>query len=281
MGGDDLCRTLVQQAGGHLNEGGYAQFLANWQHVEGEEWQDRLRSWVPYGCDAWIVQREVQDVTQYAELWLRDSGDHRSDPADYDERYEAWLDEFEDGEAAPDLMGVNHYVTGERFLDHRVGLYPAHMHGGNGRHAYVDTEAARVDLVHGALGWAARLREVWERYRRPIAVTEAHLGDRPEEQVRWLLEAWDAAQALRTEGADLRAVTVWALFGAVDWDSLLRCRNGRYEAGAFDARHDPPRPTLLAKAVAALAATGRFDHPALDTPGWWRRDDRLHVRRSA
>ncbi|MFF2733208.1 DUF7059 domain-containing protein, partial [Streptomyces cyaneofuscatus] len=75
MGGDDLCRTLVQQAGSHLNEGGYAQFLANWQHVEGEEWQDRLRSWVPAGCDAWIVQREVQDVTQYAELWLRDSGD--------------------------------------------------------------------------------------------------------------------------------------------------------------------------------------------------------------
>uniref|UniRef100_A0AAU3GUS8 Methyltransferase n=1 Tax=Streptomyces sp. NBC_01401 TaxID=2903854 RepID=A0AAU3GUS8_9ACTN len=95
MGGDDLCRTLVQQAGDRLNEGGYAQFLANWQHVEGEEWQDRVRSWVPAGCDAWIVQREVQDITQYAELWLRDSGDHRTDPAVYTERYEAWLDEFE------------------------------------------------------------------------------------------------------------------------------------------------------------------------------------------
>ncbi|MGW9201461.1 DUF7059 domain-containing protein [[Kitasatospora] papulosa] len=95
MGGDDLCRTLVQQAGEHLAEGGYAQFLANWQHVEGEEWQDRVRSWVPAGCDAWIVQREVQDVTQYAELWLRDSGDHRTDPDLYAERYEAWLDEFE------------------------------------------------------------------------------------------------------------------------------------------------------------------------------------------
>ncbi|MFC9243279.1 methyltransferase [Streptomyces sp. NPDC057136] len=95
MGGDDLCRTLVQQAGDRLNEGGYAQFLANWQHVQGEEWQDRLRTWVPRGCDAWIVQREVQDITQYAELWLRDSGDHRSDPAEYTARYEAWLDEFE------------------------------------------------------------------------------------------------------------------------------------------------------------------------------------------
>ncbi|MFJ9342484.1 methyltransferase [Streptomyces sp. NPDC101733] len=95
MGGDDLCRTLVQQAGSHLNPGGYAQFLGNWQHVEGEEWQERVRSWVPRGCDAWIVQRDVQDVTQYAELWLRDGGDHRADPAEYACRYEAWLDEFE------------------------------------------------------------------------------------------------------------------------------------------------------------------------------------------
>ncbi|MFC8236609.1 methyltransferase [Streptomyces sp. NPDC056661] len=95
MGGDELCRTLVQQAGDRLNEGGYAHFLANWQHVDGEEWQDRLRSWVPRGCDAWVVQREMQDITQYAELWLRDSGDHRTDPAQYAARYNAWLDEFE------------------------------------------------------------------------------------------------------------------------------------------------------------------------------------------
>ncbi|MFE9098538.1 methyltransferase [Streptomyces sp. NPDC007264] len=95
MGGDDLCRTLVQQAGARLNRGGFAQFLANWQHVEGEDWQDRLRSWVPGGCDAWIVQREVQDVTQYAELWLRDAGDHRGGTAEYQARYDAWLDEFE------------------------------------------------------------------------------------------------------------------------------------------------------------------------------------------
>ncbi|MDQ0776360.1 methylase of polypeptide subunit release factors [Streptomyces aurantiacus] len=95
MAGDDLCRTLVQEAGDRLNEGGYAQFLANWQHVEGEDWQDRLRSWVPRGCDAWIVQREVQDVTQYAELWLRDAGDHHGDPVEYQARYDAWLDEFE------------------------------------------------------------------------------------------------------------------------------------------------------------------------------------------
>jgi methylase of polypeptide subunit release factors len=95
MAGDDLCRTLVQQSADHLNDGGYCQVLANWQHTGGQDWRERVTSWIPGGCDAWIVQREVQDVTQYAELWLRDGGDHRTDPATYAARYDAWLDEFE------------------------------------------------------------------------------------------------------------------------------------------------------------------------------------------
>ncbi|NLU75534.1 methyltransferase [Streptomyces sp. HNM0575] len=95
MSGDDLCRTLVEQSAGLLAAGGHCQLLANWEHSQDEGWRDRLRSWVPPGCDAWIVQREVQDVTQYAELWLRDAGDHRGGEAEYAARYGEWLDEFE------------------------------------------------------------------------------------------------------------------------------------------------------------------------------------------
>ncbi len=95
MAGDDLCRTLVRQSADHLNDGGYCQLLANWQHVEGEDWRERVTSWLPPGCDAWIVQREVQDPAAYAELWLRDGGDHRADPAGYAAHYDAWLAEFE------------------------------------------------------------------------------------------------------------------------------------------------------------------------------------------
>jgi methylase of polypeptide subunit release factors len=95
MGGDSLCRALVQRSADRLADDGYLQVLANWQHVEGEDWRERVSSWVPAGCDAWIVQREVQDVAQYAELWLRDAGDHRADPAVYAARYDAWLEEFE------------------------------------------------------------------------------------------------------------------------------------------------------------------------------------------
>ncbi|WP_370117928.1 methyltransferase [Streptacidiphilus sp. MAP12-33] len=96
MAGDDLCRSLVAQAGAHLTAGGYCQLLANWQHVRGEEWRDRVASWVAgTGCDAWIVQRDVQDPTTYAELWLRDGGDHRGSREEYERRYGEWLDTFE------------------------------------------------------------------------------------------------------------------------------------------------------------------------------------------
>jgi methylase of polypeptide subunit release factors len=95
MAGDDLCRTLVRESADHLADGGWCQLLANWQHTDGQDWRERVTSWLPAGCDAWIVQREVQDVAQYAELWLRDSGDHRADPAVYAARYDAWLEEFE------------------------------------------------------------------------------------------------------------------------------------------------------------------------------------------
>ncbi len=97
MAGDELCRTLVRRSADHLTDGGYCQLLANWQHVEGEDWRERVTSWLPAGCDAWIVQREVQDPAQYAELWLRDGGDHRADPDSYAARYDEWLTEFERG----------------------------------------------------------------------------------------------------------------------------------------------------------------------------------------
>ncbi|NYI05624.1 class I SAM-dependent methyltransferase [Allostreptomyces psammosilenae] len=95
--GDELVRTLVSHAGDHLAPGGYCQLLANWQHVRGEDWRERVRGWLPDGCDAWVVQREVQDPAQYAELWLRDAGDHEGDrgpDSAYARHYDAWLDTF-------------------------------------------------------------------------------------------------------------------------------------------------------------------------------------------
>jgi dTDP-4-dehydrorhamnose reductase len=183
------------------------------------------------------------------------------------------LEWFAESPCPPDVVGVNHYLSSERVLDERLERYPREAHGGNGRHAYADELAARVlpDAPHGPLGI---LREAWERYRLPLAVTEAHNGCTREEQLRWLAEVWEAAETLRAEGADVRAVTVWSAFGAVGWDTILR-EGGRYESGVFDVSGPEPRPTALAAMARSLARGKRYDHPALDAPGWWRRPERL------
>ena len=181
---------------------------------------------------------------------------------------------FADHPCPPDILGINYYLTSERLIDERLELYPPATHGGNGRHAYADVEAVRL-RPEGLAGPRALLTEAWERYRLPLAVTEVHNGCTREEQLRWLLEVWDAAVGLRSEGADLRAVTTWALLGTYDWNSLVTRDEGHYEPGAFDLRSPGPRPTALARLTRELATTGHGSHPVLDMPGWWRRSKRL------
>ncbi|HUS09775.1 MAG TPA: family 1 glycosylhydrolase [Pyrinomonadaceae bacterium] len=184
------------------------------------------------------------------------------------------LEWFLEHRCSPDLVGVNHYITSERFLDERLNRYPASFYGGNGRHVYADVEAVRV-CAEGVAGPKAIVREAWERYQSPLAITEVHLGCTREEQLRWLNEVWNASQDLRSEGVDIRAVTAWAAFGAFDWNSLLTCDNGSYESGVFDLRSPAPRTTALARMIRTIASGDIFDHPTLDTPGWWHRLDRL------
>ena len=106
----------------------------------------------------------------------------------------------------PSVTGVNHHVTSERHLDDNLNRYDSRTHSGNGRHRYADAEAVRV-APEQRLGVANLLLQVWERYRLPIVVTEAHLGDRVEEQKRWLGEVWQQAEQVRLAGAEVRAVT--------------------------------------------------------------------------
>ena len=181
---------------------------------------------------------------------------------------------FLDEPCAPDVIGVNYYVTGERFVDEDVLSHPPHTWGGNDREAYADRTAARARLA-GIDGPEKILREACLRYARPLAVTEAHLGCTREEQMRWFGEIWNAAVALRSEGHEIRAVTAWSLLGAYDWDSLLTRPDGHYESGVFDLRGGSPRPTALAAMIKDFAERQSHQHAALTSPGWWRRPIRF------
>lgn len=187
-----------------------------------------------------------------------------------EQELESWCGE----PCTPNILGINHYLSSERFLDKRLDLYEPGRHGGNGRDRYTDVEAVRV-LVAGCAGPQTLLHQAWERYHMPLAVTEVHNGCSREEQMRWFAEVWHGVLELQREGVDIRAVTAWALAGCTDWDSLLTCEAGHYEPGVFDVRGSKLRATGMAGLIRDLGHVGRCDHPVLDTPGWWYRDERL------
>ena len=172
------------------------------------------------------------------------------------------------------VIGLNHYVTSDRFLDHRVERYPPETHGGNGRIAYADVEAVRV-ADPAPPGWIQHMTALWKRYRLPIVVTECHLGCTREEQLRWLAECWDSALAARRAGVEIEAVTAWSLLGSHDWDSLLIRAAGHYESGVFDLTEGSPRPTALAALAQALAEGRAPEHAMAGEAGWWRTQRRL------
>ena len=220
-------------------------------------WFDNERRWVSY--DLLTGQLAPGDP-----MWtyLHQAG--------IDERV---LHDLRDDPCPPDVIGLNYYVTSERFIDTRLSRYPTHAHGGTDWARYADVEAVRV-RVRGCDGPAVLLAEAGARYGRPLAITEAHLGCTREQQLRWLADVWDAACRVRRAGVDVRAVTAWSAFGAHDWASLLTREDGVYETGLFDTRGPTPRPTALAGMVRSLAARGTYEHPALDGPGWWNEPHR-------
>jgi methylase of polypeptide subunit release factors len=102
MPGDSVVRHLVENAASHLNDGGWCQILANWAHRADTAWQDGLEEWFAgQPLDAWVVQRELVDPSEYVEMWLADAGLATS--ADYVQRDDAWLDWF--GEVGIEAVG--------------------------------------------------------------------------------------------------------------------------------------------------------------------------------
>lgn len=180
---------------------------------------------------------------------------------------------FQEHACPPDQIGFNYYVTSERFLDHNLQHYPAHTLGGNGRQHYADVEAVRVNLTEPS-GLYPLLNEAWKRYDLPLAITEVHLNSSSAEQLTWVQYIGETVERLRQEGADIRAITLWALTGAYGWDKLLADPvTGTYESGLLDLSAGNLEETDYKKLLLGAlqsTASGTQRHP-----GWWEQPGRI------
>lgn len=161
LAGDTVAARLVGSIPRHLNDGGVAQLLACWLHVRGEDWPDRVTSWLPDspGVDAWFVQREVADPALYVGTWLRDSGLDPASPAARREAEEwlSWMD-------ANDVEGVGFgFVTLRRsgsagptvlcedLLHARAGLTGDEVAGWLDRISWLRANPSDADLLASTL----------------------------------------------------------------------------------------------------------------------------------
>lgn len=216
-----------------------------------------LRQWLPFDLLCGRVDRR-----HHMFAYMRAEGIPESDIL--------W---FADHPCPPDVIGVNYYVTSDRYLDHRTEWYPSSLHSAEG--AFVDVESVRA-REEGIEGFGSVLLEAWDRYKIPVALTEVHLGcEEVHEQIRWLAGAWQSVTQVRELGVECVALTVWALLGSFYWNQLVTTDNGHYEPGVFDVSSGEPVATELASVVQQIANGEPPCHEALGRCGWWQRDDRI------
>jgi beta-glucosidase/6-phospho-beta-glucosidase/beta-galactosidase len=189
---------------------------------------------------------------------------------------DAEINWFAEHPCPPDVLGLNYYVTSDRYIDHRTELYPENRQSAEG--PFADVEAVRVSS--GALGVETLIERAWQRYAIPVAITEVHLGSNVDEQIRWLAESWQGAMQARRSGVQCVAITPWALLGSYFWNELVTCHNGHYEPGVFDVRSGALVSTELARVVAQIARGRAPQHPALRQSGWWHHPSRIRFPRA-
>ena len=166
---------------------------------------------------------------------------------------------FADNHCVPYIAGFNYYITSERFLSEHLSHFPEHYHGSNAFHRYADVA---IDLVQmeEPCGPAVLLKEAWEHLHLPLAITECHLNGCCDNQIEWIKYLLHASNKLKREGVDIRALTIWALFGSYGWNNLVTKPYGHYESGVFDVSSGFPQPTPLAKAIQELVKYKEYEH---------------------
>jgi hypothetical protein len=216
--GDGMSRAAVRAAASVLDDGGVAQLLANWLHVRGEDWRDRVAGWVSdLSCDAWLIQRDVQDPRDYVRTWAGDAGD--TDPG----VLEQWWRWFADNDV--EAVGFGWVLLRQADAPYRIA---------------VEEVLHEVDQPLGeqVTGWLDRT--AWLRGRSDDELLAAHVTAAPWTRL-------DTSAVPAAGGWDVVASTL-ALDGGFRW--TLPCDDA---TAAVVAGCDGSRPLSAMVAVLEIA----------------------------
>lgn len=230
MVGDGIVEVVLRGAADHLEPGGIAQLLGNWEYREGAggdgdgeggraDGLERVRGWAG-PLDHWIVERELQQVTEYAETWIRDGGTRPGTP-EFDRLYDAWLDDFE-------RRGVREIGFGYVLLRHPGSSADAAAEAAPAapRLARFERRYGPLGSHHGGLG--THLADCLDAHDRQAVLDDTALaalrltvaGDVTEERHYWPGDDDPTAMLLRQGGGFGRTITLdtglAALVGACD-----------------------------------------------------------------
>ncbi|WP_022894724.1 DUF7059 domain-containing protein [Agromyces subbeticus] len=219
MVGDALVEAVVGGMHEHLQPGEIAQLLGNWEYRAEEQLDalERVGGWAG-ALDHWVVEREVQHVTEYAETWIRDGGT-KPGTAEFDRLYDVWLDDFA-------ARGVESVGFGYVLLRRADAA------------ASAPRRFARLERLHGPLGsnaegLGAHLAECLAARDRQAQLDDAALaaarfvtaGDVTEERHYWPGDDDPTAMLLRQGGGFCRVITLdtglAALVGACDGELAI------------------------------------------------------------
>ena len=110
---DEFARKAVGDAAAHLEEGAFCQYMCQWVHPAGVDWEQRLAGWFEgLGCDAFVLRQVSANPLGYAESWIR--GTEASDPAAFARLFNEWSDYYE-------REGIEGISTGFIVMRRRTG----------------------------------------------------------------------------------------------------------------------------------------------------------------
>jgi methylase of polypeptide subunit release factors len=223
MVGDGIVEAVVRGAADHLAPGGIAQLLGNWEYRrtadpgELDDGLERVTAWAAAsGLEYWIVERERQDPSEYAETWIRDGGTRPGTPA-FEALHGAWLDDF--AERGVESVGFGYVLLRRPAEGDEPRLARAErLHGPLG-----ETPGGLGAHLAECLAASDRLAALDDDALRAFRVTVA--GDVTEERHHWPGAEQPTVILLRQGGGFGRVVDAGtglaALVGAADGELPL------------------------------------------------------------